>query len=413
MNDPQLADSEIFLRLGIALGLGLLVGLQRELAKSQLAGLRTFALITLLGGVAALFDDWVLALTLVGVAGTLAMGNYTQAWQGDGEIGATTEVAALLMALVGAGVVRGLVVPGMVLGGVVAVLLYEKERLHGLVQRLGDLESRAIFRLVVLALIILPLVPNRHYGPYEVLNPREIWWMVVLIVGIGLAGYLALRILGARAGGVTSGVFGGLVSSTATTLSWARHARAQSNAAPLASAVVLLASTVVYVRVLIEIAVVAPSLLAAAAWRLGIVLAAMVVLSWLLLRRVRREDAFRPDPSNPAELRGALVFAALYAAILLAVAWTQERFADEALYVVAFVSGLTDMDALTLSTSRLVTSHRLDHDIAWRLILVASQANLLFKLGIVAVVGGVSLAKRVGVAFAITIAVGDAVWFVT
>lgn len=406
MDPAHIASQELFLRLGIALGLGLLVGLQRELAKTQIAGLRTFALITLLGGVAAIFDLWLVAAVVLAVAGTLAMANYTRTKLGAGDAGATTEIAALLMVLVGAAVVRGLVVPGMVVGVVVAVLLYEKERLHAVVRQLGDDELRAIFRLVVIALVVLPLLPNRTYGPYNVLNPHEVWWMVVLIVGIGLAGYLALHILGTRVGGVTSGVLGGLISSTATTLSWARHARGETQAVPLASVVVLLASTVVYVRVLVEILVVAPGLFPMAVWRLGLVLGVMVLLSLALLRSVRRDSGFRPSPANPAELRGAMVFALLYAGVLLAVAWVQDRFRDEALYLVAFLSGLTDMDALTLSTSRLVASARLEGDTAWRLILVASQANLVFKTGIAAVIGGARLAKRVGAAFAIAITVG-------
>jgi uncharacterized membrane protein (DUF4010 family) len=312
----------------------------------------------------------------------------------------------MVMVLVGATVVRGMVVLGMAVGAVVAVLLYEKPRLQAITERIGDEDLRAILRLVVIALVILPLLPDRTFGPYDVLNPHQVWWMVVLIVAIGLSGYVAFRLLGPRAGGVASGVLGGLVSSTATTLAWARHARASERAVALATVVVVLASTVVYVRLLVEIAVVAPSFVGVAAPRLGAMVIVSAALSGLLFLRVRPDDHFRPQPTNPAELRGAIVFALLYAAVLLLVAWVRDQFGSGALYLVAFASGLTDMDAITLSTSRLVEQSRLDADLAWRLILVASLANLVFKGAIVAVVGGRALGLRVGAVFGVAVVAG-------
>lgn len=399
-------DPQLFLRLGIALGLGLLVGLQRELVKSELAGIRTFALITLLGGVTALFDGWVVAVGLAAVAGTLAVGNLARARQGANDHGVTTEVAALIMFLVGAAAVRGFEAPAMAVGATVAVVLHGKARLHGLVGRLDEHDLRAILQLVVIALVVLPVLPNRAFGPYDVLNPHEIWRMVVLIVGIGLGGYIAFELLGARAGAVTSGVLGGLISSTATTLSHARHARAAPTAAPVAAVVVLLASSVVYLRLLVEVGVVAPAFFPTAAPRIGAMLAVLTLVSLVALRRVEHDDHHRSEHANPAELRTALVFAALYAGILLLVAWVKDRFGGGALYAVAVASGLTDMDAITLSTSRLVVGERLDADTGWRLILVASLSNLAFKGAVAAAIGGRALARPVVLAFAVALAAG-------
>src|SRR5260221_6673780 len=189
---PALTPSEIFLRLGIALALGLLVGLERERSEAPLAGFRTFPLVTLLGALAALlapaFGGWLPAAGLLALAATIAVGDLAR--QKDGSRthpGITTEVTLLLMYLLGVVVTAGLFEPCVVLAGTVAVLLHLKERMHALARRLSEEDVLVLFRFVLIALVVLPMLPDRVYGPFEVLNPHEIWWMVVLIVGIGLA----------------------------------------------------------------------------------------------------------------------------------------------------------------------------------------------------------------------------------
>jgi uncharacterized membrane protein (DUF4010 family) len=185
-------------RLAIALGLGLLVGLQRERTESSIAGLRTFALVTVLGGLTGLlaqdFGGWVLAGALLALAAMVVVGNVAKLRDEVRDPGITTEVAVLLMFGVGAYLTQGPVEVGIVLGGTVAVLLHAKARLHGFVDRLGDQDVTAIMQFVLLTLVILPVLPNETYGPFDVLNPRHIWLMVVLIVGITLGGYLAYRL---------------------------------------------------------------------------------------------------------------------------------------------------------------------------------------------------------------------------
>ena len=165
------------------------------------------------------------------------------------------------MYALGAYAVLGHRAVAVALGGTVAVLLHFKAELHGAVNRLGDGDLRAIMQFVLLALVVLPVLPDATFGPYAVFNPREMWLMAVLIVGLSLAGYIALKFFGERAGIVAGGLLGGLISSTATTVSWSRLTRGRPETARAAALVIVIASTVVYGRVLAEIAAVAPAFL--------------------------------------------------------------------------------------------------------------------------------------------------------
>lgn len=279
---------------------------------------------------------------------------------------------------------------------------------------MGGSDMTAIMQFALVTLVVLPVLPDRVYGPYDVLNPRQIWWMVVLIVSINLAGYVVAKLFGTRSGALIGGVLGGLVSSTATTVSYARRTRettAGAKEAPaqaaLAAVVIVVASTVSFARVLVEIAVIAPSQLAAMAAPLGAMMACVLVLSvaaWLLGHR----DTSRPLPerANPAELKPALVFGALYALVILAVAFAKSRFGAAGLYPVAVVSGMTDMDAITLSTSNLAAQGRFEAQTAWRVILLAALANLAFKGACACVLGSSALRTRIVILFGLALAGG-------
>jgi uncharacterized membrane protein (DUF4010 family) len=401
---------ETFLQLAVALGLGLLVGLQRERMDSAIAGIRTFALITLFGAVAAhlgqVFGGWVVAAGMVVAAGFVVSGNFARLAKGEADPGQTTEFTAVLMYGVGVWVVVGSMAVAVALGGTVAVLLHLKEPLHRFVGRMGEGDLKAIMQFVLIALVILPVLPDRTFGPYDVLNPYQIWWMVVLIVGLSLAGYVAFKLVGANAGAVLSGLLGGVISSTATTVTYSRRAKEDPESSRLAALIVMIASAVVFGRVLVEIAVVArdrfPELAPPLAAMLGVTLALSLAL-WI---GARRDPCAPPEAENPAELKSAIVFGVVYAAVLLAVAFARDRFGKAGLLTVAALSGLTDMDAITLSTSRLVRGGGLDPDSGWRAILLASLSNLVFKAGIVAVLGSRRLFGRVALLFGAALAAG-------
>jgi uncharacterized membrane protein (DUF4010 family) len=399
-----------FLQLFVALGLGLLVGLQRERVDPAIAGIRTFALITLLGSLTALlgrsFGGWVVAVGLLVAAALVVSGNLVRISRGDGDPGQTTEFTAVVMYCVGALTVMAPLAVSVVLAGAVAFLLHSKEPLHRFVGRMGEQDVRAIMQLVLIALVILPILPDRPFGPYQVLNPYQIWWMVVLIVGLSLAGYVAFKLFGANAGSALSGVLGGLISSTATTVSYARRTRDSPESSRLAALVIVIASAVVFGRVLVEMAAVAPSYLIYMGPPIGAMLGVAAVVSlvaWLLGRDSKAEP---PEPENPAELKSALVFGALYAGVLLAVAFARDRFGTAGLYTVAAISGLTDVDAITLSTSRLVAGGGVDPSTGWRAILLAGLSNLVFKAGIVAALGSRGLFGRIALLFGLALAGG-------
>lgn len=403
-------SSEALLPLAVALALGLLVGFQRQLGPSHVAGIRTFAFVTLLGAVVARLspgaEAWPIAGGLVGLSALLVVANAAKIRAGEIDPGLTTEVAALLMYGVGVLCVVGPLPLALVLGGTVALLLHGKERLHDLVARIGRDDVTAIMRFVLISLVVLPLLPDVAIDPWGVLSPFDVWRMVVLIVGIQLAAYVIQRLVGSRGGTLLAGLLGGTISSTATTLAAARGSRSRDTSDGLAAVVIVLASGVVFVRLGVEIAAIAPRLLPAAG--LALALPALVLLGTGLLSTLRAHDDDPPalPQSNPAELRPAVAFAAIYAAVLVAVALAKERLGGGALYGVAVLGGLTDTDAITLSTARLFAAGRLDELTATRVVLVAALANLVFKAALAIGIGSRTLAVGVVWRFALALVAG-------
>jgi uncharacterized membrane protein (DUF4010 family) len=400
----------LFRQLGIALGLGLLVGLQREHSASAIAGIRTFPLVTIFGALSALLAQslggWIVAAGFISLSIIIVIGNVAKLRAGPADPGLTTEIAMLLMYGVGAYLVVGAEAIAIAIGAGVAVLLQYKGQLHGIAEKLGDEDLRAIMQFALISLVILPVLPNKTYGPYLVLNPRQIWWMVVLIVGLSLAGYIAYKFLGEKAGVLLGGTLGGVISSTATTVSYSRRAASAPETSRLAAIVIMTASTVVFARVLIEIAVVAPNFLFDAAPPIVAMLILFVIFSLFAWLRGRAEQTSMPEQSNPSELRTALVFALIYAIVLVAVAAAKDRFGSRGLYVVAGISGLTDVDAITLSTAQLVNKGTVEASQGWRIILAAVMSNVLFKGAMVAMIGHRLLFSKIVWYYAIAIAAG-------
>ncbi|MCX6899811.1 MAG: MgtC/SapB family protein [Verrucomicrobia bacterium] len=400
----------IFYLLAVALGLGLLVGLQRERSETRLAGFRTFPIITVFGTVCAMlardYGGWVIAAGFLALAAMVFSGNLARMKMGETDPGLTTEVSILLMFGVGAYLVNGLTPVAVAIGGGVAVLLYLKPQLHALAAKIGEADFKAIMQFVLITLVILPVLPNQTYGPYAVLNPHRLWLFVVFIVAISLAGYVAYKFFSRNAGAMISGVLGGLISSTATTVSYARRSHAIVNSENLAAFVILVASTILYCRVLVILAAIAPLSLSVVAPPLGAMLGALVVLCVGLWFKERHDPVQMPEQTNPTELKPAIVFGLLLAVVLLATAAGKAHFGEGGLYVVAALSGFTDVDAISLSTAQMIKDNRLDADTGWRLILLASLSNLIFKGLTVAVLGTRRLLARIAVLFAVVFAVG-------
>ena len=382
---------ELVKSLGTALGLGLLVGLQREWVQNPVAGIRTFALLTLFGALSGVmglaFGAWVVAAALVAVSGLVVAGHLSERRAGDPDTGLTTEVAMLVMFGVGLLCPMGQRLVAVIVAGSVMVLLQSKKPLHGMVRRIGEADLREIARLVLAGLVILPVLPNRGMGYLGVINPFQIWLMVVLIIGISLAAYLAGKFFDGGKGAVVSGILGGLISSTATTASLARRSGAAGANGMGLAAIALVASAIVFVRVVVEVVLTAPGHLPTLLPPLVTMMIWFAAVAAVVQQRARRHGAGTVGEQPPSELKSAVLFGLLYAVVLVVVAAARQHFGNSGLYVAAALSGLTDVDAITLSTSRLVTTAHLDAATAWRMILVGGLANVVFKMGLVVALG--------------------------
>lgn len=421
---------EIFLDLTIAAAGGLLVGLQRERAKSDLAGIRTFPLIAVFGALCAIIAravagaaDATHGLGMPGVvlisAGLISMavivlaGNIVRPASKDNEPhGLTTEIAIFVM--YASGVLAGLTMygPAAAVAASTAVLLHLKTSLHRLTRSLSDDDVRAVMQFAVIAMVIFPVIPNQQMGPFQAINPYKLWLMVVLVTGISLAGYVALRVFGARAGTLLAAVLGGLVSSTATTVSLSRMAKAGDLEAREAAPAIAIANSVMLVRVMVLASVAGGEAAGTLLPPLGLLLLASVAVAGVALFVAKRGDGSSAPvgvpgkQKNPTELRAAFVFAALFAGVQLLVVWGKEQFGTAGLLAIAAISGLTDMDAITLSTAGMARGGNVFATVAASAITLAAIVNTLVKLGIAAWMGGRALAVRLAMLLSLPLVVG-------
>jgi uncharacterized membrane protein (DUF4010 family) len=403
--------NEDWLRFGAALGIGLLIGLERERNPAAKAGARTFALVALFGALAAaaaarLDGAWLVPVGLAAVAAML-IGAYARDGAAE-DPGTTTVIAALVCYLLG--VLAGLGEEALAgaLAIAVTALLYFKPEIEGASRALSRQEQVSILQFLVVTFIVLPILPDRGYGPYAALNPRHVWLMVVLISGIGLASYVALRFARERHGLVMAGVLGGLLSSTATTVLYARRSRGDAQMERFAQVVVPIANLVPLARIGVLAAVLAPALLRGLLPALGAALAAGMAATALSLRRV--EHGVAPpvaESRNPAELGTALRFAALYALVLLLSAWLSDLAGSRGLYAAALAAGIADIDPIVLSAFNLSSLGSIPPAQAITAIALAYSANVAFKLGVLFWFNP-RLALRVAAPMAATVAAGAA-----
>lgn len=381
-----------------ALGIGLLIGMERERRPDSAAGLRTFSLVAMLGCLFALLEErsgssWLLAVGLLVIAAAMIASNFSSQ-QEEQYRGFTSEAAIIVTYGLGAAVWFGYATLAVMLAIATTVLLYFKAELKQFSQRTTPKDINSILQFAVLSLVILPILPSEDFGPYSAINLRQIWYMVVLISGLALAGYLALRIIGARHGAAVLGIFGGLASSTATTMMFSRHARDHGNLVRMSAIVILIANIMVMLRIAIVAGIVAPGLFTpiAIVFACGVIPGlALTLLGWRTLASAG--ELPMPEVRNPTELKTAISFGLLYAVVLLASAWLQDKSGSSGLYIVALASGLTDADASVLSTLRLFKLEVVDGSAAVVAVTLALMANLVFKIGLVLSIGGSQLAR--------------------
>jgi uncharacterized membrane protein (DUF4010 family) len=384
------------LRLLVALAVGLLIGLEREWRQrgddtSSHAGLRTFGLIGLMGGIASVLNwsagSWLLPAALLSLAALLL----ADIKLGTGALPGrdiTTLVAALVTALLGALATSGEAQLAVAAAVVVTFLLNLKSRLHHWVDALSETEIAGVLRLLVISLVILPVLPDTGYGPYGALNPRTIWWFVVLISTLSFVGYFAIRLLGPRRGHLATGLFGGLVSSTATTAALARLGRRDTTAVYSLASGIALANAVMAIRMTVIVAFIDPELAKAAAWPLGWAAAMALLMTLLLWQRGRQSTGSEtPEIQNPFDLGPALRFAAVLAVTLVLAKFLEARYGQSGLQVLAAIAGLVDVDAITLTVAR-DTAQGASLPPAIVALLIAALANSVFKGGLLVMSGG-------------------------
>jgi len=388
-----------------SLGIGLLIGLERERTPSAKAGLRTFTLVALLGTLAAMLSEridlpWLVVAGWV-IVGAMIIAAYVNTPAEENDPGTTTIAALLVCYGLGALVWYDQATLAIMLAVGTTTLLYFKPELRGMTQRLTRRDLVSILQFAVLTFVILPILPDRNFGPYDALNPHQAWVMVVLISGLSLAGYVALHLVKHRYGAPLLGLMGGLVSSTATSMVYARYYKNNAHMLQLSALVILIANMVVLVRLAVESAVVSPGIVQhlMPVLATGLVFGLAGTMIWWNKLQVGGELPL-PQTSNPTELHAALGFGLLYAVVLLCSAWLSDIAGSKGLYAVALVSGLTDVDAITLSSLHLLDLGKLSENNVITGIAIAYVSNLMFKFGLVVFIGGKALAKKVSIGFA-------------
>ncbi len=389
-------------QFGAALGLGMLIGLERERTRGEeriFAGVRTFALVALLGATSVFAGNqaglpWIVGVVFLAVVALVAV-SYLVTAKG-GSIGATTEISLLLTFFIGSlcawdqvGVAGAVTVAAM-------LLLALKGWLHDLAKRIEPSDVEATLKFAIITLIILPLVPNTNFGPtgLEVINPYKTWLMVVLIAGLNFVGYILVKVVGREHGLGITGLLGGLVSSTAVTLSFSQRSRVEPGLAPVLALAILLAWTVMFFRVVVEVGVVNLSL--AKDLALGMVIMGVVslVICLLLWRRGRStEKAEVESGHNPFELGDAIKFGALFAVVIFVAKVAQVYFGNTGLYLAGALAGLTDVDAIALSMANLAQQDPASAGPAARTIVIAVISNTMVKCGMAIWLGAPSMRR--------------------
>ena len=380
---------ELALSLLAALAIGLMIGIERGWSGrdsedgDSVAGVRTFSLIGLVGGVFAVlgqqFGDAIIITGFI-VTTLLIAASYVGHTRLSDDAGITTEFSMLMTFSLAVWAASTNPIPALSVAAVVVALLGHKQRLHAILHKISPQTFYSGITLLLISVVVLPLLPNKGYGPWQALNPYWTWWMVVLISGISFVGYLFTQLLGQKRGTLITAIAGGLASSTAVTITMARFAQKQHNNTLYAMAM-LLASAIMFPRVLIEVFIVNRQLLASL-WLPVLMMLAGLVLVLFWLKREQRQNGNQQSPelelNNPLQLSTALKFGGFLALVLLLAEAMKEWFGDAGIYSLAIISGLMDVDAITLSLSKSAQTD-LSHQVASLAIILACASNTILK----------------------------------
>ena len=413
----QLINDNLTLwHLGAAMLLGALIGLERgwskrkEEAGSRIAGIRTHALVGLLGGLAALLSEtltsWAFPTLLLAVTAITLVAWRTRA-ESVRNVSITDSVGLLIVFCLGAIALAVDLVVATAVAVVTAMILDNREEIHGLLHKLEARELDAAFKLLLITAVMLPILPNQGYGPGGVLNPYEIWWMVVLIASISFVGYFAIRMGGAEKGILFTSLFAGLSSSTALTLHFSRQSRVTGELSPLLAVGILIACGTMFPRVLLVATMIHPPMFTGLLLPVLVMSLLIYVPAFFMWRKARRgRDIGQPElKQNPLDLTSALLFGLLLTIIMLAGEWLQGWLGDAGIYLLAASSGVADVDAINLSLTRMAED-TITVQTAVVGIIIASAANNLVKTGMALVIGTRTLGLWVAGPMIVSLAAG-------
>jgi uncharacterized membrane protein (DUF4010 family) len=410
-HDRRVEAYENHFSLLTAIAVGMLVGLEREQSKpergSSLGGIRTYPIFALVGGLATMLEPasmWLPLVALLGVFALVAISYAADVRRSkDGEDhGVTTEISVIAVYMIGAlatskGVVepmadRLVLVAG--LGVAITFLLSAKQFFHNIASRVSRDDFYATVKFLIVAVIVLPLLPDRDIGPLGAINPRHLGLMVVTISGLSFLGYVGMRLWGAKRGLLFGAALGGLVSSTAVTLSFANRTKQNPKLASVAAGAIAIAWTIMLGRVGVLVVLVDAELLRLLAAPLGAMLAASLVGLALMFHRGEANDT-ELELKNPFELGAAVKVSLMFGVVLLATKSATMYLGNQGLYLTAALGGTTDVDAVTLSSAKLASTQSVEPMVAVIAITIAIAVNTVVKTGLAAWVGGWVLGKRV------------------
>ena len=414
-------ELEVFLRLGVALAAGLLIGLERGRYERteppgisrRITGMRTFGLIGLFGAISAMLAEEVHLLFLgFGFLGFAALMTtfHVVAAEKDHDYGITTIIASFITFILGAIAMTGSIKVTAAVAVVMTIILGMKPILHKVEETLQRVELEATLKLLLISVVVLPVLPDKGYGPWEALNPYTIWWMVVLIAGISYVGYFGIKIAGPKRGLLATGFLGGLASSTAVTLNFSRLGRKNEQLAPLVSASILIAAGIMYPRVLLVSSIISHEVASRMVTPLLIMTTVCFVAADLLSRyKVSKIQETEQPLRNPFELKVALQLAALLAVVMFLARGFQAWFGEAGIFMLAALSGISDVDAINLALSGMAADEEIMLDVAANAIVLATLVNTLTKGVLATVLGGKKLFLYVGSTLLFTIFCGAVV----
>ena len=396
-------DLDLALRFAAALGLGLLLGIERERKRDAelfFGGVRTFALIALLGAVGAFMErelnqGWLIIAAFVALSALVIVSYATTAARG--ELGITTEISSMLAFIVGALCGWQHVGVASVATVVCLLLLTFKDFLHRLARRVELADIEATLTFAVISVIILPLLPNQNFGPppLDVINPYKIWLMVVLIAGLNFLGYVLVKVLGNEHGLALTGILGGLVSSTAVTLSFSQRSRREPEMSSAFVLAIVIAWTIMFLRVVIMVGIINRALAASLAVALGCMALAGLLVCLALWRRRAHETGVVAAGANPFELGEAIKFGLLFGIVTIVAKAAEVYLGATGLYLAGAVAGATDVDAIALSMANRATTTPESIKIAAYTIVIAVISNTLVKVGMVAFMGAPAMRRTI------------------